>query len=204
MTRPGILFIISAPSGGGKTTLVRAVTGADPGLRVSVSHTTRARRPGEQHGSAYHFVDQDTFAGMVAARAFLEHARVFDHYYGTSRDWVAGQLAAGTDVILEIDWQGARQVRDLLPGAVSIFILPPDLEILTQRLRGRGDPESSVARRMHDARAEISHYQEYDYLVFNDDLDRALGDLTAIIRAARCRYPLQQATADARLAQMLR
>lgn len=204
MTRAGILFIISAPSGAGKTTLVRALIGADPGLRVSVSHTTRARRPGEEDGIAYHFVERAVFERMAAEGAFLEHARVFDHYYGTSRAWVASQLAAGTDVILEIDWQGARQVRSLQPEAVGIFILPPDLAVLEARLRGRGDAATLVARRMQDARGEISHYAEYDYLVFNDELDRARADLEAIVRAARCRYRLQQAGVDARVAQILR
>ncbi len=202
--RPGILFIVSAPSGAGKTTLVRALTDADPGLCVSVSHTTRARRPGEEDGVAYHFIDRPGFERMVAQQAFLEHARVFDHHYGTSREWVADRRAAGMDVILEIDWQGARQVRATAPDAVGIFVLPPDLDVLAARLRGRGDPESTVARRMQDARAEISHYAEYDYLVFNDELPRALADLMAIVRAARCCYRLQQAAADARLARILR
>lgn len=204
MTRTGILFILSAPSGAGKTTLVRALTGADPGLRVSVSHTTRAQRPGEVDGVAYHFVDKPAFERMAAAGAFLEHARVFDHYYGTSREWVASQLAAGTDVILEIDWQGARQVRALMPEALGVFILPPDLDVLAARLRGRGDADAMVARRMQDARGEISHYPEYDYLVFNDELAHALADLQAVVRAARCRYRLQQPAADARVARILR
>jgi guanylate kinase len=204
MQRPGVLFIISAPSGGGKTTLVRALTAADPGLRVSVSHTTRARRPGEVDGVAYHFVDAATFERMAAAQAFLEHAQVFDHRYGTSREWVAAQLAAGADVILEIDWQGARQVRAVMANTVSIFILPPDLGELARRLRGRGETEATVARRMHDARAEISHYAEFDYLVVNDDLGRARQDLEAIIRAARCQYRLQRPAADAHVAALLR
>ena len=204
MQRQAILFVISAPSGGGKTTLVRALTAADPGLQVSVSHTTRARRDGEREGVAYHFVDVATFEQMIAAQAFLEHARVFDHYYGTSRKWVEEQLAAGVDVILEIDWQGAHQICALLPGAVGIFILPPSLGILEQRLRGRGDPEPQIARRMQDARAEISHYREYDYLVFNDDLALAQAELEAIVRAARCDYRRRQPAADARVAELLR
>ena len=204
MQRRGILFVISAPSGGGKTTLVRALTAADPDLRVSVSHTTRGRRSGEQDGVDYHFVDAATFEQMITAQAFLEHARVFEQHYGTSRHWVEQHLAAGIDVILEIDWQGARQIRALAPDAVAIYILPPAMEVLEQRLRGRGDPAVQIARRMQDARSEISHYREYDYLVFNDDLARARADLEAIIGAARCDYRLQQPAADARVAELLR
>lgn len=204
MQRAGVLFIVSAPSGGGKTTLVRALTSVDPGLRVSVSHTTRAPRPGEEDGVAYHFVDAATFERMAAAQAFLEHAQVFDHRYGTSRAWVEAQLAGGTDVILEIDWQGARQVRALMADTVSIFILPPDLDTLARRLRSRGDPDVTIARRMHAAREEISHYAEYEYLVVNDDLARARQDAQAIVRAARCRYRLQRQAADARVAALLR
>ena len=204
MNRPGILFVISAPSGGGKTTLVRALNAEDSGLRVSVSHTTRARRSAEQDGVAYHFVDVASFEKMIAAQTFLEHARVFDHYYGTSKKWVAEQLGAGVDVILEIDWQGARQIRALMPGSVGIFILPPSLGVLEHRLRSRGDPDANIARRMQDARSEISHYREYDYLVFNDDLARARSELAAIVRAARCSYTLQQPAADARVAEILR
>ncbi|OGT84829.1 MAG: guanylate kinase [Gammaproteobacteria bacterium RIFCSPLOWO2_02_FULL_61_13] len=204
MQRRGILFVISAPSGGGKTTLVRALTDADPLLRVSVSHTTRDRRSDELDGVAYHFVDVATFEKMIAAAAFLEHARVFDHHYGTSKVWVEQQLAAGIDVVLEIDWQGARQIRALMPDTVGIYILPPAMEVLEQRLRGRGDPRSQIVRRMQDARAEISHCREYDYLVFNDDLQRAQADLQAIVGAARCDYRLQQTAADARIAELLR
>ncbi len=204
MQRRGILFVISAPSGGGKTTLVRALTDADPLLRVSVSHTTRHRRSDELDGVAYHFVDVATFEKMIAGEAFLEHARVFDHHYGTSKIWVEQQLAAGIDVVLEIDWQGARQIRALMPDTIGIYILPPAMEVLEQRLRGRGDPRSQIVRRMQDARAEISHCREYDYLVFNDDLHRAQADLQAIIGAARCDYRLQQTAADARIAELLR
>lgn len=204
MQRRGILFVISAPSGAGKTTLVRALTAADSGLRVSVSHTTRARRSEEQDGVAYHFVDVATFEQMIAAQAFLEHAQVFDHYYGTSNLWVERQLATGIDVILEIDWQGARQIRALMSGAVGVFILPPSLELLAQRLRGRGEPDTNVARRMQEARSELSHYREYDYLVFNDDLAQARTELQAIVRAARCAYRLQQPAADVRVAEILR
>jgi len=204
MQRRGILFVISAPSGGGKTTLVRALTANDDGLRVSVSHTTRPQRRGEQDGVAYHFIDAATFEKMISAQAFLEFAHVFDHYYGTSRQWVEQQLAAGVDVVLEIDWQGARQVRALVPGTVGIYILPPSMEILEQRLRGRGDPDQQIVRRMRDARSEISHCREYDYLVFNDDLARTQADLEAIVSAARCDYRLQRAVADARVAELLR
>jgi len=204
MQRRGILFVISAPSGGGKTTLVRALTSNDPCLHVSVSHTTRPRRSGEQDGVAYHFIDAATFEKMIAAQAFLEFAHVFDHYYGTSKTWVEQQLAAGVDVILEIDWQGACQVRALVSGTVGVYILPPSMEVLEHRLRGRGDPEPQIARRMRDARSEISHCREYDYLVFNDDLARTQADLESIVAAARCDYRLQRAVADARVAELLR
>ncbi len=204
MQRRGILFVVSAPSGGGKTTLVRALAAADPGLRVSVSHTTRTKRSGEQDGIAYHFVDVPRFEQMLTAQAFLEHARVFDHYYGTSKQWVEQQLAAGLDVLLDIDWQGARQIRALAHNSVGIFILPPAMAVLEQRLRSRGDPEPQVTRRMQDARTEISHYREYDYVVFNDDLARAQAELAAIISAARRDYRRDPDMADGRVAQLLR
>ncbi|MGH8247757.1 MAG: guanylate kinase, partial [Gammaproteobacteria bacterium] len=160
--RDGCLFVISAPSGAGKTTLVNAVTRGDSSIRVSVSHTTRPPRPGESGGVSYHFVSGEEFKLMAEAGSFLEHARVFDHDYGTSRQWVEGELASGRDVILEIDWQGARQVRKLMTDVVSIFILPPDLEMLEQRLRARGDDDDAIGNRMDHARAEMSHYAEYD------------------------------------------
>lgn len=188
----GTLFIVSAPSGAGKTSLVKALVERLDHIRLSVSYTTRPPRPGEREGVDYHFVDEDTFRRMVREGAFLEHARVFDHFYGTSRAWIEEQLRAGTDVVLEIDWQGARQVREVIPGAVGIFILPPSRAVLEARLRGRGqDDEAVIARRMQDAVNEMRHYKEYDYLVINDVFDEALAQLTHIVHAARLRTPLQ-------------
>jgi guanylate kinase len=184
--QPGRLYIVSAPSGAGKTSLVAALLKADPVIEVSVSHTTRAPRPGEQDGINYHFVDVAHFEQLIAQGAFLEHARVFDNFYGTSQRWIEGRLAQGQDVILEIDWQGAQQVRKLIPDALSIFIVPPSQAALRSRLMGRGqDNEDVIARRMADAASESSHYPEYDYLVINDEFDQALADLLAIFRAQR-------------------
>ncbi len=179
----GTLYIISAPSGAGKSSLLRALleSGRVDGVEISVSHTTRAARPGEVDGVDYHFVDMPAFEAMVAADDFLEHARVFDNCYGTSRSAVETRLAGGVDVILEIDWQGARRVRELLPAAVSVFILPPTRAALEARLTGRGQDDAAViARRMRDAVSEMSHYGEYDYLVINDDFQQAVNDLVAI------------------------
>jgi guanylate kinase len=185
-TGNGTLYIISAPSGAGKTSLVKALLQQTAALTVSVSHTTRAPRPGEVAGQDYHFTDPDTFRGMIEGQAFLEHAQVFDNFYGTARASVLELLAQGLDVILEIDWQGAQQVRQKMPAAVSIFILPPSRAALEQRLRGRNtDSEEVIARRMRDAISEMSHYREFDYLVFNDDFDTALGELRAVILARR-------------------
>lgn len=187
------LFIVSAPSGGGKTSLVKALLGSLTHLRVSVSHTTRPMRPGERDGVNYHFITVPEFERMIAAGEFLEHAQVFGNYYGTSRVWVEQQLAAGTDVILEIDWQGAQQIRRLFPGCVGIFIVPPSREILEQRLRGRGsDGDEVIRRRLAEAVTEISHYDEYDYLVVNDDFAAALTDLQSIVRAQRHRLAVQR------------
>ena len=196
MKKQGNLFIISAPSGAGKTTLVRWLTANIPNLYVSVSHTTRGRRPSEEDGRDYHFVDEGTFRSLIDADHFLEHALVFDHYYGTSRPWVKQQLADGRDIILEIDWQGAQQVHSRLPDAVGIFILPPSYETLQARLQGRGDDIDTVRRRMDEAVAELSHYREYDFLVINEDLDTARQDLAAIIRATRQGYRRHQAYFD--------
>lgn len=180
----GTLYIVSAPSGAGKTSLVKALLDSEPHIRVSVSHTTRAMRPGEQDGVNYHFVDRASFTAMIERGEFLEHAQVFDNFYGTSQVWVEQTLAEGFDLILEIDWQGAQQVRKLMPQAKSIFILPPTQEALLQRLTNRGqDSAEIIERRMRDAVGEMSHYVEYDYLVINDDFAHALADLRAVFRA---------------------
>lgn len=190
----GTLLIISAPSGAGKTSLVKALREECPGLAVSVSHTTRAQRPGEQHGRDYFFVDREVFGRMVNDGEFLEHARVFDNQYGTARSTVEAALASGEDVILEIDWQGARQIRELMPACRSIFVLPPSREALEERLSARGqDDPATIARRMADAISEMSHYAEYDYLVINDDFRVALGELRSIIAASRLHTPRQSA-----------
>ena len=187
----GTLYIIAAPSGGGKSSLVAGLLKATPQLEISVSHTTRAMRPGEQDGVDYHFVNQATFDTLHYANTFLEHAEVFGHCYGTSRTWVLQRLQAGVDVILEIDWQGARQIRQSMPDTVSIFILPPSRAVLEQRLRARGqDSDEVIARRMHAAVDEMAHYDEFDYLVLNDNFDTALSDLQSILHAKRlCRPP---------------
>jgi guanylate kinase len=189
----GRLYILSAPSGAGKSSLLRALLDAmEDRVAVSVSHTTRSPRPGEVNGTDYHFVDLATFENMVDAGDFLEHARVFDNHYGTSRRAVERQLATGQDVILEIDWQGARLVRELMPESIGIFILPPSLDALRERLQGRGQDDAVVIeRRMRDAISEMSHYDEYDYLVINDVFERSLEDLVAILRCHRLRLAHQ-------------
>lgn len=182
----GTLFIIAAASGTGKTSLVKALVEADPRLGVSVSHTTRKARPGEVDGVNYHFIDEVEFVEDISKNLFLEHAEVFGNYYGTSRTWVEERLSQDHDVILEIDWQGAQQVRQLMPEAVSIFILPPSLVALAERLNSRGtDTAEVIAHRLSEAIADIGHYAEFDFLVINDDFTVALQDLQAITRAAR-------------------
>jgi guanylate kinase len=182
----GTLYIISAPSGAGKTSLVKALLEVENGIGVSVSHTTRAMRPGEQDGVHYHYVDLATFNAMVEADEFLEHAQVFDNFYGTSQASVLAQLASGQDVILEIDWQGAQQVRRHFADNVGIFILPPSKSALRERLTGRGqDDNSIIERRMRDAEAEMSHYAEFDFVVVNDDFAIALAELRAIVTSQR-------------------
>lgn len=182
MSKGGTLFVLSAPSGAGKSSLAKALVECTPGLAVSVSHTTRAPRPGERDGVHYHFVDRARFQAMVEAGEFLEHAQVFDNFYGTSRRAVEDLLAHGRHVLLDIDWQGARRIKALMPNTRTIFILPPSIAALEQRLRTRGqDSEATIARRMRDAVAELSHYPEFDHLVVNDDFARALADLCAIV-----------------------
>ena len=182
----GTLFIISAPSGAGKTSLVKALLETTKGISVSISHTTRAKRPGEEDGVDYHYVDVPVFTDMVKKGAFLEHAQVFDNHYGTSETALLDQLATGQDVILEIDWQGAEQVRIRLSGTVSIFILPPSRTALRERLTSRGqDDDTIINRRMHDAVTEMSHYHEFDYVVVNDVFETALKDLETIISSQR-------------------
>lgn len=184
----GTLFIVSAPSGAGKTSLLQALMTRVSGLELSISHTTRAPRPGEKDGVDYHYVTPEQFDKLVAEGAFLEHATVFDNQYGSARALVEERLRAGTDVVMDMDWQGARQVREAVDDAVSIFILPPSLSELQNRLTSRGqDSEAVIQRRMREAQAQISHYNEYDYIVINDQFDTAADELEWIVRASRLR-----------------
>jgi guanylate kinase len=186
MSRTGKLYVIAAPSGTGKTTLVKALIESLPDITVSISYTTRAKRPSEIDGVNYHFVTETEFKKMIAHNDFLEHATVFQHFYGTSRSWVNKTLQQGLDVILEIDWQGCRQILKLIPDAVSIFILPPSLTDLADRLKKRNqDHPDVIEKRLADARETVSHLHEFKYLVINADFEHALSDLTTIIRAHR-------------------
>ncbi|MDC0362075.1 guanylate kinase [Halioglobus sp.] len=201
MTSIGTLFTVSAPSGAGKTSLVNALIEQCEGLLVSVSHTTRPRRPAEVDGVNYNFVSEPAFRAILERGEFLEHARVFDNLYGTSAVWVEEQLRRGHDVILEIDWQGAQQVKRLMPQAKAIFILPPSRDTLLERLRGRGqDDDGIIQKRMDVAVEEMSHYVESDFMVVNANFDRALAELTAIVNSQRLTTPRQQAL----LADMLK
>ena len=200
----GHLYVVAAPSGAGKTTLVRLLFENDPEIRVSISTTTRAPRPGEEDGREYHFVDVESFLEMVSRGEFLEWAEVHGNYYGTSKRWIEAQMSAGTDVLLEIDWQGAQQVRKSFPQAVGIFILPPSLEALKQRLSGRGtDSAEIIARRIAAARDEMRHVDEFDYVIINDDLQRALGNLISVVSASRLQYKTQRQRHAALFATLL-
>lgn len=182
----GDLFVVVAPSGAGKTSLVNAMLEVERGMRLSVSHTTRAPREGEVEGREYHFVSREAFEKLIAAGDFLEHAEVYGNYYGTSRRWIEEELAGEHDVLLEIDWQGAMQVRSLFPRMVGIFVLPPSLDELRRRLTARGkDAADSIERRMASARTEISHVLEFEYIIVNETFDVAVADLQAVVRAAR-------------------
>ncbi|HBR98874.1 MAG TPA: guanylate kinase, partial [Gammaproteobacteria bacterium] len=190
----GQLYTVSAPSGAGKTSLVRQLVQRVDNLEISVSHTTRPMRPGERDGADYHFVDRPDFERMIAAEEFLEHASVFENYYGTRRANVEAQLRSGTDILLEIDWQGAEQVKRLMPDTVAVFILPPSREALLERLRGRGqDSDEVIARRTQEAVNEMQHYASADYLIINDQFDVAVGELVALVQSQRLRLPRQDA-----------
>ena len=196
--------MVAAPSGGGKTSLISALLKKDERVQLSVSYTTRPPRPGEVDSVHYHFVDEDLFQTLIDRKAFLEYASVFDYHYGTSREAVEQQLAAGFDVILDIDWQGARQIRNSFPSSRSIFVIPPSLDVLRQRLIERGqDNDTVVQRRMRDAQAEISHWDEFDFLIINDKFDEALGELHSIIRSGQPRQPYDQKQNGEILAELL-
>ena len=193
MSKAGTLYIVSAPSGAGKTTLVGALLKDMPDIKASISHTTRPMRPGEKEGINYHFVSEEIFLSLINKEAFLEHAQVFNHFYGTSKEWVEKTLSEGIDVILEIDWQGAEQIRDLIPESKSIFILPPSLEALEERLikRGQDDP-TVIKRRLAAAKEEISHYMMADYLLINDGFDETLVEFNSIILHERLKLQSQK------------
>ena len=187
----GTLFVVAAPSGAGKSTLVNALLECEPDISLSISHTTRPPRVGEEYGRHYFFVERPDFEREIADGIFLEHAEVHGNLYGTSRTVVEGTLGAGRDVLLEIDWQGARQVRAAMPGCISVFILPPSRVELERRLRGRAsDSPEVIERRLFNSREEIAHAHEFDYIIVNDRFEDALGDLRAIVRAVRLRAPL--------------
>ncbi len=188
----GSLFIVSAPSGAGKTSLVKALCNQMEGLSVSVSHTTRPKRPGEIHGKDYFFVSLQEFEAKIANAEFLEYAQVFDNYYGTSTASVEAQLQSGKDIILEIDWQGARQVREKIADSISVFILPPSRDVLEQRLSDRGqDSADIISRRMQDAETEMSHYAEFEYLIINEGFDQAIAEFATIVKSQRLKTQSQ-------------
>ena len=188
----GHLYIVAAPSGAGKTTLVRMLLDNDAGIGLSISHTTRAPRSGEQDGREYHFIAVPDFLAKTRSGDFLEWAEVHGNYYGTSKSWIEAEMTAGRDVLLEIDWQGAQQVRKLFPAAIGVFILPPSVDELERRLSGRGtDAAETIALRVAAARDEMRHVGEFDYVIINDDLQQALADLLSVVRASRLLYAAQ-------------
>lgn len=196
--------MVAAPSGAGKTTLVRELVQKIDNIKISISYTTRASRPGEKDGVDYFFVSVSEFQKMIVEMDFLEYAEVYNFHYGTGKKWVMSQLQAGIDVVLEIDWQGANQIRHLFPPALSIFILPPSARILKERLEKRGQDEPSVIeRRMQEAQTDIQHYREFDYLIVNDDFDRAVDDLVSIVRAERLQREVQEVRIAKLLAELL-
>lgn len=200
----GTLYIVAAPSGAGKTTLVRMLLAEYDDVQLSISYTTRAPRTGEDHGREYHFTDVETFRRMIAADEFLEWAEVHGNYYGTSKKAIGEQLTAGRDVLLEIDWQGAQQVRQTFPAAVGIFILPPSLDELERRLTGRGtDSAEVIARRLAAAQAEMRHVSEFDYVIINNQLQEALEDLCAVVHASRLQFAVQKTRHAALFARMI-
>lgn len=200
----GKLYVVAAPSGAGKTTLVRLLLEREPDVHLSISFTTRGPRPGEQDGREYHFVDVATFQAMKERGDFLEWAEVHGNFYGTSKVWIADRLAAGHDVLLEIDWQGAQQVRAVFPEAIGVFILPPSMEELTRRLTGRGtDSAEVIERRLAAAEAEMRHVGEFDYVIINDGLEQALDDLRAVVRASRLDLAGQRARHAALFARLI-
>ncbi len=200
----GKLFVITAPSGAGKTSLVRALLEADSQAMLSISYTTRPMRPGEVDGKDYHFVTREAFEAMLERGDFLESAEVYGNYYGTSQPWLEGAMNSGSDVILEIDWQGAAQVRKLFPDAVGVFILPPSIDVLRQRLNSRGqDSDEVIARRVAAAKEDMSHVNEFDYVIINNQFDVALQDLLAVFRAERLRLDRQMARHAAMISELI-
>lgn len=200
----GNLYVVAAPSGAGKTTLVRLLLEQEPDVHLSISYTTRAPRTGEQHGREYNFVEVPEFKAMIARGEFLEWAEVHGNFYGTSKKWIADQLVAGHDVLLEIDWQGAQQVRASFPEAIGVFILPPSMDELTRRLTGRGtDSAEVISRRLAAAQAEMRHVGEFDYVIINDQLAQALDELRTVVRASRLSFGAQRARHAALFARMI-
>ena len=200
----GNLYVVAAPSGAGKTTLVRLLLEKETAVHLSISFTTRAPRPGEGCGREYHFVDTTEFRAMIERQEFLEWAEVHGNFYGTSKKWIADQLSLGADVLLEIDWQGAQQVRSWFPAAIGVFILPPSMDELTRRLTGRGtDSADVIARRLAAAQAEMRHVGEFDYVIINDQLEQALDDLRAVVRASCLTLGAQRARHAALFARMI-